>query len=262
MNEEKRIENKKSDKKALKIFIPALIVSVVIGFMMGYFEDFVAKNLADVIEDGIVKVLMLISPYVTLVMNVLVVCICIVIIGNTKKKITMWDGENETDYEKIDKNLSIVLVLSNLVFILSLFFFAAGFEYTIGSDNAGLVAQICCLVGFIITLAQSMILSSKVVNVYKELNPEKQGSVYAMDFGKQWENSCDEAEKLLIYKAAFGAYNFCNSFYIVIWLFCIFGNEVWHFGLMPATIITIVWLLNFISYQAYGAYYSKNPDKV
>lgn len=262
MNEEKRIENKKTDKKALKIFIPILIVSVVVGFMMGYFEDFVAENLADAIENGIVKVLILISPYINLVINILVVVICVVIIGNTKKKIAMWDGENETDYEKIDRNLSIVLMLSELAFILSLFFFATGFEYTIGSDNAGVAAQICCLVGFIISLTQSMLLSSKVVNVYKELNPEKQGSVYAMDFGKQWANSCDEAEKLLIYKAAFGAYKFCNSFYVVIWLFCIFGNEVWHFGLMPATIITIVWLLNFISYQAYGAYYSKNPDKV
>ena len=44
MNEVKRIENKKSDKKALKIFIPVIIVSAIIGFFMGYFGDFVEAD--------------------------------------------------------------------------------------------------------------------------------------------------------------------------------------------------------------------------
>lgn len=262
MNEVKRIENKKSDKKALKIFIPVIIVSAIIGFFMGYFGDFVEANLADVIANGVTKALAFIAPYVNLVINVLVICICTIIIGEAKKKISTWDGENEEEYKKIDNSLSVTLMLSNLAFILSCFFFAVGFEYTIGSDNAGLVAQIICLVGYLLTLVQSMVISAKVVNTYKELNPEKQGSVYAMDFGKQWEKSCDEAEKLVIYKAAYGAYKFCGTFYMIVWLFCVFGNEVWHFGIMPATIITLVWLVNFISYQAYGAYYSKNPNKV
>lgn len=111
-------------------------------------------------------------------------------------------------------------------------------------------------------MAGSMIIQAKVVNMYKEMNPEKQGSVYAMDFGKQWEKSCDEAEKIQIYKAAFKSYSFCNTFYIFLWLLCLFGNEIWHLGIMPATIVIIVWLIQFISYQAYASYYAKNPNKV
>ena len=40
MNEEKRIENKKSDKKALKIFIPCLILSFVAGILLSTLGNF------------------------------------------------------------------------------------------------------------------------------------------------------------------------------------------------------------------------------
>ena len=262
MNEEKRIENKKADKKALKIFIPMLIASGVVGFMLGPISEKMEANLAEVIAEGIVRVLVVIAPYVNLIINTLAICICAMLIGNAKKKIKAWDGEDEAAYEKIDKRLTIILFVSNFVFILSYFFFAVAFEYTIASDEVSLAAQICCLIGFIETLVGNLLIQAKVVNITKELNPEKKGSVYAIDFTKQWEKSCDEAERMKIYKAAYGAYNFCNTFYVVLWLACLFGNEVWHFGIMPVAVVTIVWLANFISFYAYSAYYEKNPNKV
>ena len=260
MNEEKRIENKKSDKKALKIFIPCLIISFVAGILLSTLGNFMEENVADFIAKGIVSALKVITPYANLVMNAIGIIISVIVLVNVKKRIKAWDGENEEEYETIDRSMSVVLILNNFIFILSYFFFAAGFEYCLKTGT--LIEMICSFAGFILALAGNMIIQAKVINMYKEMNPEKQGSVYAMDFGKQWEKSCDEAEKLQIYKAAFGSYNFCNVFYIVLWLFCVFGNEVWHFGIMPATIVIIVWLAQFISYQAYAAYYAKNPNKV
>lgn len=261
MNEEKRKENKKADKKALFIFIPCLIASFFIGFFLSGVSNYMEMNVADVISSGVVSILTLITPYANLVMNAVTIIACIIIIMNTKKKIKKWDGENEEEYLKLDKNLSVIMILSNLSFILSYFFFAAGFEYGISSKSS-VVEMICYFGGFLLALGGTLLVQSKVVNTYKELNPEKQGSVYSVDFVKQWEKSCDEAEKMQIYKAAFKAYNFCGTLYIFLWLFCILGNEVWHFGIMPATIVTIIWLVQFIAYQSYAAYYSKNPNKV
>lgn len=260
MNEEKKIENKKSDKKALKVFIPCLIIAFFVGFFLSAFGNYMEGNLAEGIASSVVTVLTVITPYANLVLNVIGIIVSALILSNVKKKIKAWDEEDETAYEKIDGSMSIVLTLSNLIFILSYFFFAAGFEYCIKTATA--VEMVCYFAGFIVALAANMIIQSKVVNMYKELNPEKQGSVYALDFSKQWEKSCDEAEKLQIYKAAFGSYKFCSIFYIVLWLLCILGNEIWHFGIMPATIVTVIWLVQYIAYQAYAAYYAKNPNKV
>ena len=262
MNEKKRIENKKSDKKALMIFIPVLILSGVIGFLAGGLGNYMEENLADVIANGVVNLLSTITPYANLVMNTISIAICTIILLYTKKCIKIWDGEDEEAYEKIDGKLSIILVLVDIVFILSYFFFGAGFEYVLEGKDSDAIEMICYFIGFIIALTANMIIKSRVVNLYKEMNPEKQGSVYAFDFSKKWEQSSDEAERIKIYKAAFKSYNFCSTFYIFLWLFCLLGNQIWHYGIMPATIVIIVWLVQFISYQSYAAYYSKNPNKV
>ena len=262
MNEEKRIENKKSDKKALMIFIPVLILSGVIGFLVGGLGNYMEENLADVIAKGIVNLLSTITPYANLVMNAFSITICTIILLHVKKRIVAWDGEDEEVYEKIDGKLSTVLVICNIVFILSYFFFGAGFEYVLGVKEYDAIAMLCYFIGFIIALGANMIIQARVVNLYKEMNPEKQGSVYAFDFSKKWEQSSDEAERIKIYKAAFKSYNFCSTFYIFLWLCCLLGNQIWHYGIMPATIVIIVWLVQFISYQSYAAYYSKHPNKV
>lgn len=260
MNDEKRIENKKVDRKALMILIPILIVSFFAGIFLSALGAMMEENIADVISKGIVTGLTVITPYANLVMYTICILISIIVLANVKKKMKVWDGEDEETYEKIDQSMSRILIIANLAFILSYFFFAAGFEYCIKTATA--VEMICYFGGFILSLAGNIIIQQKVVNIYKELNPEKQGSVYAMDFAKQWEKSCDEAEKMQIYKAAFGAYNVSGTVFMVLWLFCILGNQIWHFGIMPATIVTVMWLVQFISYQAYAAYYSKNPNKV
>lgn len=262
MNEEKKKENKRVDKKALKILIPCLIVSFFVGFVLSALGNFMEENVADVIAQGVVTALTVSAPYANLIMNTIAIIVSIIVLVNVKKKIRAWDGEDEAEYAKIDGSMTFVSILVNIIFILSYFFFGVGFEYCIKNSEATIIELMCYFLGFILALAGNMIIQAKVVNLYKEMNPEKQGSVYAMDFGKQWERSCDEAEKLQIYKAAFGSYNFCNVFYIFLWLFCLLGNQIWHFGIVPATIVIIVWLAQFISYQAYAAYYAKNPNKV
>ena len=115
MNEEKRIENKKSDKKALMIFIPCLIVSGIAGFMLSAFGNYMEASVADLIAGGIVKLLVIITPYACLVMNTIAIIICAILMTGAKNHIKVWDGENEEEYEKIDKKLSVVAIFIKCV---------------------------------------------------------------------------------------------------------------------------------------------------
>jgi hypothetical protein len=58
MNEEKRIENKKSDKKALMIFIPCLIVSGIAGFLLSAFGNYMEASVADLLAGGLLNYLL------------------------------------------------------------------------------------------------------------------------------------------------------------------------------------------------------------
>ena len=263
MNEEKRIENKKSDKKALVIFIPCVIAAGIGGFFLSYFGFMVRDNWAELIANGVVKGLTAVTPYANLVINAAAIIVSCVNFSKVDKMIKSMDEDDDGEaYRKIDRKLSSILVVCNFVFILSYFFFGVGYECCILAGNFNAVELICYFLGFIVALVANLIISSSVVNTYKELNPEKQGSVFDFNFGKKWEKSCDEAERMQIYKAAYKSYTFCNVFYIFVWLACLIGNQIWDFGIMPSVIVIIVWLAQFICYEAYAAYYSKNPNKV
>ena len=82
----------------------------------------------------------------------------------------------------------------------------------------------------------------------KEINPEKKGSVYDLKFRKTWIASCDEAEQLQIYRAAFRAYTAMNYAALGMFLVCFIGMLSWHFGLLPITMVLFVWLTGVIVY--------------
>jgi len=69
-----------------------------------------------------------------------------------------------------------------------------------------------------------------------------------MKFQKKWEESCDEAEKLKIYKSAFSAYKATNSACIVVWLALFFLNMLFETGVMPLVVVCVLWAVLQIAY--------------
>ena len=89
------------------------------------------------------------------------------------------------------------------------------------------------------------------------MNPLLKGSIYDMNFSKKWIDSCDESIKLGIFKSAYKAYVSVSKTCIILWVFCIIGNVLWNFGIMPIVIVTIIWLVQTISYCLESIKYSK-----
>lgn len=260
-------KNKKADKKALKILMPILAVAFLVGVFIGFLSSLPGENTAETIANGIGWGLKIISPYVNLVMNSLVLLVSVILLCRANQLRKAWDGENEEHYEKIDGLLSVVTIMAQLSLILSYFFFAVGAQYCIGviGDGTGKSTWweiICFFAGFVLGIVEQSVMQAKAINIYKLMNPEKNGSAYDINFDKKWEESCDENEKMKIYKSAYGSHKFTTIFYIGLWLALLVGNDIFHFGLMPIFVMTLVWLAQFISYQAYGVYYEKNPNKM
>lgn len=102
--------------------------------------------------------------------------------------------------------------------------------------------------GLIAVMVATVIAQNRIVNFTKEINPEKKGSVYDLKFRKTWIASCDEAEQLQIYRAAFRAYTAMNYAALGMFLVCFIGMLSWNFGLLPLTMVLFVWLTGVIVY--------------
>lgn len=249
----KRQEIKREDKKSFTVFIIIIVIAAIIGFFLGMGSEVVKDNFAAVIADGVNTVLNLVSPFANVVLGIVSFVISMINYSGCKKKYRAWDGEDEEVYNKIDKKLSAALALSSVDMVLAFFFFAAGAVAIdiVDFDPYSILeagAMLCWLGGFILSMVLIIIIQRLSVNLTKEMNPEKKGSIYDAKFAKKWEESCDEAEKLQIYKGGYSAYKAVNGLCIGLWLFCVIGGTIWNFGLMPVTMVSIIWLVQILSY--------------
>lgn len=266
MNREKSIENKMQDKSAFKKFIIIMVVCFfgggIVGFCSAMLEDNV--NLSS-IGGRILELLYFIAPFGNLIAGTVFWILIGVLVSQGRKLYQGWDGEEEAVFNKFETKLSYALVFTNLNMLISYFFMGAGF-YSIMNDSKLEVSfwfrLAALLLGMIYSTVISVLFQKKIINLEKEINPEKQGSVYDVKFKKIWLESCDEAEKFQIYKASYKSYQITGGAYIVVWLFCFVGMTVWDFGILPMTIVLILWAVSSISYSMEAIRLSKNPSEI
>ena len=115
-------------------------------------------------------------------------------------------------------------------------------------DTISRTNLILWFVGYFVAVTVTIITQQRVVNFEKIINPEKQGSVFELNFQKKWVNTCDEAERLNIYQSSFKAYKTVTMTCIILWLFCVLGMTMWDLGIMPVAIVTVIWLVQTTSY--------------
>ena len=105
MRDNRAEQNAREDKKALKTFIPILIVSAIVGAVIG-----VASALADEMPlqfgAGLQDAIAAGSPFFLIGINTAVLIVTICIIVTARKSFQAWDGEDEADRKSTRLNSS------------------------------------------------------------------------------------------------------------------------------------------------------------
>lgn len=73
-----------------------------------------------------------------------------------------------------------------------------------------------------------------------------------MRFRKKWFDSCDEAEKLKVYRASYASNKATGIACIGLCFFCLFGAILWGLGPLPMCIVGVIWLTDTITYCVAG----------
>ncbi|MEI3234795.1 MAG: DUF3169 family protein [Intestinibacter bartlettii] len=116
-------EIKKEDKKAFKGFAIMMVISAMIGAVIGGGFKYLQENLGDNLSEFLVNRLMMITPYASLVLSILVIIVSVVIYKNSRKNLKLWNQSDEQEemIDNIEEKLSYVLLFTSVNLILGFF---------------------------------------------------------------------------------------------------------------------------------------------
>lgn len=149
-----------------------------------------------------------------------------------------WDGEDEAVMDRAEERLSRGMLLTTLAMIGVFFFFSVG---TAGLMDGGLRPSLLIAAEMVVASAAIIVFQQKLVDLLKEMNPEKHGSVYDKRFQKIWWESCDENERRQIGQASYKAYTTVSVLCPALWGVLFFGNLVFDYGILPGTVALVIW---------------------
>lgn len=173
------------------------------------------------------------------------------------------DMDNDELWDELELKLNGPLILANAITLIDLLFFsitiflAVHFAYG-AIDRFHTVILIADFVMMIVVYAVTIFVPKKIVEIEKDLNPEKEGSIFDLQFDKKWLNSSDEAQKLITYKAAYKSFKANNTGAMFLWCvaFLLMFLEP---GFVYAVIfVSIGMIINNLSFAIAGARYEKS----
>ncbi len=249
-------KNKKENKAALKKFVPMLIVWAFIGGIAGGISSFVAhSDLSGSVADMAWLILNIISPWIIITLGVAGYISCCVINKKARQlyeKAILDAGENgepdEEAIETVENKISRGMSVLSVMIILQMLFFGiimADLEYFVSSNHVLMIVTVVVfIVGSLVQTKQQQLM----VDLEKEMNPSKTGSVYDSKFRDKWEESCDEMEKMMIYKSAYKAYKSAGLACLFLWVITAILSIAFKTGPLPCIAVSIIWLVMTVSY--------------
>lgn len=250
--EENRMEDKKAGKKYAVILTVCSLAGMFIGLIGGLLVNYTKAKGWDFItfSMAVTDVWVTMGMYLLIAVNVVILPLLWYFFVKHRKALREWDGEDEYAYEKIDKKLSTGMAVSAALMIFDMLTYGVGF-YGAMNTPAKMKSPIFLidLIFFIGSFACILYYQKAMVNLVKELNPEKQGSVYDTKFHKKWLESCDEAEKQKIGEASYATYSFMNLMFELVAMVLMIVGFFFPIGVLPLTMVCLLWMAQVIFYS-------------
>ncbi|MGN0153860.1 MAG: DUF3169 family protein [Lachnospiraceae bacterium] len=258
----KNKENSETNNK--KIYITFIVVMVVLygaGYMVG---RLVAKgeksgSLDSILNDVISRLTAAVPPlYLVLAVASLIV-VCALFLSCKKMHQKLQNNPEDDDlWDTLEEKMNFPMILCNIMQIANILFFTCIIyiaEFNFYGKNGGYetVIIIADCVLFFVVLAAGMLIPKGIVDIEKQLNPEKQGNVFDFKFNEVWLASCDEAQKMMAYKAAYKAFKDTNITCIVVCILAFIGMFVFKTGIYPILCVCVIWMVNNVSYMLRAA---------
>ena len=141
-----------------------------------------------------------------------------------------------------------VNVLSQILCILVLTF-GYSMKYITADGHAYRFLAACMI--FVACFLYEYFWQIRYVKLLQKTHPEKKGEPSSLKFQEQWLESCDEAEKEIIYQSAYKAYMTVNRTIPVLLVGTMVANLYFDTGMFAVVVVSVIWLLTQFTYSHY-----------
>lgn len=151
---------------------------------------------------------------------------------------------DELDYK--EEKTGAMLMTSNLLSYIGgivLLSFGYSMDYLHHSIALG-----TCLI-FLICVFYDGIMQARYIKLLQKTHPEKKGDVSSMKFQQQWLESCDEAEKEVIYQSAYKAFSFTSKCLSFLLLLTMLSHLFFHTGVLAILVVGITQIILALTYN-------------
>lgn len=237
-------KEKTENRKALPKFFGILLISMLIGGVLGFFSGIAgATNLPETLVQGLNHFFKIITPWSIWVCSVVLAGAGWWKYHEAKQLFAVWDGEDEETIDRAEQQLNWSILTTSVLLMLDLFFFGIGAPLL--KNVSGIM---WFLLSFLLSIAVLIVLQQKVVDLTRKMNPEKQGSVYDMKFKKKWLASCDENELRQIGQASYKAFSAVSYVCLGAWVVLVLLSNILHVGILPFFLVTLIWGVSQVIY--------------
>lgn len=251
----------KSNKKIVLEFVAFLVVSLLVGFTVGFFTRFTddlggRDKVIEFLKTSImnsVPVLLIITATLGIVIPIISFSKCKSMYDKLQKNM-----EDDDLWDTLEEKLNFPLIETNISMIVNLCLLFCGihavFNYGYVNNNPmHLIIAVTAGILSTVSFFANSIVQSKVVSIEKKLNPEKKGNVLDSNFHNVWLDSCDEAQKMTVYKAGYKACITTNYACSVIFVIGFFIIELFNLDIFALVLVAIIMGINNITYMVTGA---------
>lgn len=172
-------------------------------------------------------------------------------VGDMRCAIDALDPDDEDAIDAIERKLNMPVIAASAMQIIDMAIYPVllwlCLRNSVPQALANVVFAVDCVV-FLAGLIVAFVISKRVIDLEKRLNPEKRGSLLDRSFARDWERSMDEGEKLIVYQAGYQAYKQASAACGVLWLVSIITQFLLDTGVFPILCVCAVWLVLTLSY--------------
>ena len=242
-------EIKQANRKALPKFLLMMLGGLALGFVIGL-GGFAALSAAG--QDNLTAALARLgiglakaAPWLLAACGGLELVAGLILYRRAKGIIQTWDGEDETVSDRAEKPLNLAVWVSSMSLIAAFFLMTASYSAGLVSrPKADALGMLGGVAAFVAVLVITIVLQQRLVDLAKQLYPEKKASVYDTKFQKKWFSQCDEAEKAQIGQCAYHAYNAANKTCMALWLVFTLTALFLDTGILPVLTVCVIWAVS------------------
>lgn len=242
----------RTEKKTLINFLLFLLLCFILGCGTGGIMAAFSKDNLGALKQHLSEIMSILTPVMFIAMNVGLFIASLIFYFKAKKKYSHWDGSDENLIDSIEYQLNYPVVFSSVADIANLAFFSALIyliENNYYAPNIKSIATLLSIFSFFAGMAWTLAIANSTVNLVKKMNPEKRGSVFDFKFQKRWEDSCDEGQKLMIYKSGYVAFKSINYTCIILWVLGFISMLSFDTGIMPVIFVCIIYIVTTVVYM-------------